>query len=122
MIGIDIADVRRIRKAIESKSFRDRVFTAAEQRYCDGKPVPHVSYAGLFCAKEAAVKAIKRGFGKGIMPTDIEIEHDENGAPVLNARGNATSVFATYNADVSISHDGDYAVAVVMLLDRSDKL
>ena len=53
MIGVDIARIARVGKAVESKPFRDRVFTAEEQRYCDGKPNPSESYAGIFCAKEA---------------------------------------------------------------------
>ncbi len=119
MIGVDIVRIARVGKAVESKPFRDRVFTAEEQRYCDGKPNPSESYAGIFCAKEAAVKAIKSGFGKGIMPTDIEISHDGNGAPVLNAHGNAQNEFSGYCADVSISHDGEYAIAAVMLYKRT---
>ncbi len=119
MIGVDIVRIARVGKAVESKPFRDRVFTAEEQRYCDGKPNPSESYAGIFCAKEAAVKAIKCGFGKGIMPTDIEISHDGNGAPVLNAHGDAEKKFFGYCADVSISHEGEYAIAAVMLYKRT---
>ena len=121
MIGIDIAQISRVRKAVESKAFRSGVFTAAEQAYCDGKPKPFESYAGLFCAKEAAAKALKVGFGTGIMPIDIEIGHDENGAPQLIAHGKAAQAFAAYRSDVSISHDGDYAIAAVMLCERTEK-
>ena len=119
MIGIDIVSIPRIAKAIENRAFRDGVFTAREQAYCDGKPCPQDSYAGMFAAKEAAAKSVKCGFGKGFMPIDIEIDHGDGGAPVLIAHGKATAVFQNYCADVSISHDGDYAVATVMLTQMS---
>lgn len=120
MIGIDIASIPRIRKAIESEAFVERVFTLSERNYCDGRGDPAASYAGLFCAKEAAVKALKRGFGGGIMPTDIEIGHDDAGAPTLCPCGKAAVLLGEYDADVSISHDGDYAVATVVLTPIND--
>lgn len=121
MIGVDVASIKRIEKAVKKQSFLNRVFTAKEQAYCNGKPRPHESYAGLFCAKEAAVKAVKGGFGKGVMPIDIEVDHEDGGAPILIFHGGAISVFSKYDAEVSISHDGDYAVAVVMLTKKVGK-
>lgn len=115
MIGIDTIRISRIKKAIETAAFKDKVFTAAEQSYCNGKADRAQSYAGIFCAKEAAVKALGIGFGSGIMPSDIEVVHSENGAPMLNFYGGAAEKFKPYSSSVSISHDGDYAVAAVEL-------
>ncbi|MCH5165677.1 MAG: holo-ACP synthase [Clostridiales bacterium] len=115
MIGIDIASVARIEKSIKNDAFISRVFTQKEQAYCNGRQRPAESYAGIFCAKEAAAKAIKRGFTGGLKPIDIEVDHDDNGVPLLVFYGNAGQVFSKFDADVSISHDGDYAVAAVML-------
>lgn len=121
MIGVDIAQISRIRSAINSDAFRNRVFTAKEQEYCDGNAHSENSYAGIFCAKEAASKAIGTGFGKGIMPTDIEVDHDALGAPVLMFYGNARAVFEKYRAHVSISHDGEYAISTVLLIAKQDR-
>lgn len=118
MIGIDTVYIPRIEKAIKSEAFRQRVFTEVERKYCDGRAHPAASYAGIFCAKEAAVKALKRGFGGGIMPSDIQIDHDSRGTPIFNACGKAAILLSGLNVDVSISHDGDYAVAAVMLTER----
>ena len=63
MIGVDIQKIARIKKSLESDAFAERVFTAAEREYCDSRALPEQSYAGMFCAKEAAVKAVKQGFG-----------------------------------------------------------
>lgn len=122
MIGIDIVRISRIQKAIERVAFKDRVFTAVEQSYCNGKANSAQSYAGMFCAKEAAVKALGIGFGGGVMPSDIEVAHSDNGAPMLNFFGAAAEKFKPYTASVSISHDGDYAIAAVELTRKGEKL
>lgn len=120
MIGTDIVKISRIADAVNSDAFLNRVFTNSEREYCDAKPDRAQSYAGIFCAKEAAVKAVKCGFGGGVMPTDIEIGHDGYGAPTLTARGGAARFFDGRTASVSISHDGDYAVAVVMITETAN--
>lgn len=120
MIGIDSVLISRIKKAIENKAFLDRVFTAAEQAYCSSRSDRAASYAGLFCVKEAAVKALGVGLGNGIMPSDIEVTHAPNGAPMLNYYRGAVKMFMPYNSSVSISHDGDYAVAVVELTAKGE--
>ncbi len=118
MIGIDTVHIPRIERAVKSAAFKERVFTENERNYCESRPHPAASFAGIFCAKEAAVKALKRGFGSGIMPCDIEIDHDKRGTPVFKACGKAAILLSSFSVDVSISHDGEYAVAVVMLSDR----
>lgn len=35
--GIDIIEIERIKKAIANKRFVQRVFTSAEQAYCEGR-------------------------------------------------------------------------------------
>ena len=118
MIGIDTVLISRIRKSIQSEAFINRVFTVEEQSYCNAKSDCAQSYAGLFCLKEAAVKAVGLGFGCGIMPTDIEVSHNENGAPVLLFHRAAIEAFAPHSVSASISHDGDYAVGIVELLPK----
>lgn len=115
MIGVDIQRIERIKKSLANSAFVERVFTEAEREYCKSRAVPEQSYAGIFCAKEAAVKAVKQGFG-AISPRDVEVLHSDNGAPRLRFYGNAVPFFAGCDVDVSISHDGEYAVAVVQVL------
>lgn len=112
MIGADIIKISRIAKAVEKPAFKNRVFTTYEIAYSDARPTPAESYAGLFCAKEAAVKALKLGFFRGIAPTDVEILHDGGGAPHINTERLRSVIGKTVSADISISHDGEYAIAV----------
>lgn len=114
-----MVSIPRMRKAVKNKAFLRRVFTENERLYCDSRPDPAMSYAGVFCAKEAAVKAFKGGFGNGIMPIDVEIVHTESGAPKVVLHGNAAQ-YSDGIFEVSISHDGDYAVAVVSVQTADD--
>ena len=58
--GIDIAEVQRIRNAIErhGERFLKRVFTDGEIQYCESKANRAERYAARFAAKEAGMKAI----------------------------------------------------------------
>lgn len=112
MIGVDIVFIPRIAKAIEKDNFVNGVFTADERAYCDGRGERVNSYAGLFSAKEAVVKALKCGYSNGIMPKDVEIAHNESGAPLVLLSEKIKDLFGECSVDVSISHDGEYAIAV----------
>ena len=59
--GIDIAEVPRIREAIErfGQRFLGRIYTAGEIRYCDSKANRIERYAARFASKEAAMKALR---------------------------------------------------------------
>lgn len=116
MVGVDIAEIARIKKAVKSDAFVSRVFTASERAYCEGKPCRETSYAGIFCAKEAAAKALGCGFSGGVAPTDFEVVHDGNGAPALKVSGVAASLAENCEINISISHDGAYAVAMVEII------
>ena len=99
-IGTDIVKISRIEKSINSPSFLQKVFTEGEREYCKKAE----SFAGIFACKEAYFKAI--GTGISLPLTDIEILHDDKGKPYINGIS---------NCDVSISHDGDYAIATVIV-------
>lgn len=121
MVGIDIVYIPRIAKAIQSEAFKNRVFKPQECVYADGRDEPINSYAGMFCAKEAVSKALKRGLGRGIMPTDIEIGHEASGAPIVIPHGDLKQYLSGYTCDLSISHDGDYAIAIAELIENGEQ-
>lgn len=113
MIGVDVCLISRIARAIGNERFVERVFTQGEREYCDGKTVPVRSYAGIYAAKEAVVKAL----GAGITDFnfhDVEITHCKNGAPKVALHGEAEKFANGAKLHVSISHDGDNATAVCM--------
>ncbi len=66
-LGIDIAEVDRIERAIRryGQRFLQRIFTPAEIDYCQSKANAFERFAGRFAAKEAAMKAIGTGWKQG---------------------------------------------------------
>lgn len=99
-IGTDIVKISRIEKSIKNDTFLQQVFTEREREYCKRAE----SFAGIFACKEAYFKAVGTGIKFPI--TDLEILHDDNGRPYING---------IENSDVSISHDGEYAIATVII-------
>jgi holo-[acyl-carrier protein] synthase len=112
-LGVDIIKVDRIRRTIDrfGERFFRRVLTAGEQRYVRGRPV---TMAGRWAAKEAVSKVLGLGV-RGIGWTEIEIERLPTGAPSVRLHGRAarrSEQLGMGRIAVSISHEGDYAVAV----------
>src|SRR5260370_33919578 len=89
--GIDIAEVPRIRHAIErfGDRFLQRIFTAGEIRYCDSKANRIERYAARFAAKEAAMKALGTGWNHGVRGRDCEWVRVPCGRPTSSFHGPA---------------------------------
>ena len=118
--GIDIAEVPRIRKAIErfGDRFLKRVFTPAEILYCDSKANRAERYAARFAAKEAAMKAIGTGWNHGVRWRDCEVTRMPGGRPTLTFHGKAAEFAAKLGAKhaaLSLSHTAEQAIAQVIL-------
>lgn len=118
--GIDIIEVHRIRDTIaRTPRFLDRVYTANERAYCEGKgEAMWQSYAGRYAAKEAFLKALKTGWRGKITWHDVEIVSDPDGVPLLNVTGEAKKILAKHlcnRTHLSISHTKDHAIAQVIL-------
>jgi holo-[acyl-carrier protein] synthase len=114
-VGIDLVQVSRIDRAAQrtGATFLDRAFTPAEQQLCAGVAA---RLAGRWAVKEAVMKALGQGLGQLPM-TDIEVLTEPSGAPRLTLAGAAGAVAARAGWScwsVSISHDGQYATAVVV--------
>lgn len=118
--GIDIIENKRIEKAINrfGKKFLHRVFTEKEIEYCLSKADKIPCIAARFAAKEAFVKAYYNAFGESIPYKNIEIT-GATGKP-------ATILLHTENIhskhqenglkfSLSISHEKNYSVAVVII-------
>ena len=64
-----------------------RMFTDEERLYCEGTARPAEHYAARFAAREAVLKALGCGFGKGVKVKDVSVAHADNGRPVAVLRG-----------------------------------
>lgn len=118
-IGTDLSRIARFERLLaDKKGVIDRLFTAGEKQYALEKknPAPHL--AARFAAKEAFLKALGLGLREGISWQDMDIERDMLGKPSMKLSGRAREVFEERNytsLHLSYSHDGDYAVATVVL-------
>ncbi len=93
-IGNDLAEVERIRAALENPKtgarFRARVFTEGEQVYCEHRGrSKYQSYAARFAAKEATMKALGRGWGRYVGWQDIEVVRRRGSRPEIVLHGKA---------------------------------
>jgi len=112
-LGIDIIKVERIAHALKrfGDRFPRRVLTDAENRYVRNRPE---NFAGRWAAKEAVSKVLGLGV-RGVGWTEIEIVRLPTGAPAVRLHRRAArraEQLGMGRIAVSISHEGDYAVAI----------
>lgn len=116
-VGVDIADVERIRTALErwGDKFVERTFSGREADYCRKHRDEAIRFAARFAAKEAFVKCM--GSARGIRWNEIELVNDRSGKPRIEVserirkRLEARKVRRVH---VSVSHTVQYAVAFVV--------
>jgi holo-[acyl-carrier protein] synthase len=123
--GIDIVEVPRLRKAIETwgESFLSKIFTPRETAYARSRRFSYQHLAGRFAAKEACMKALGIPKKWPLQWTQIEVMNDENGKPVVKFYDDALRLMKKLGVDevvVSLSHSKNYAVANAILF-RSGK-
>ena len=103
--GIDLVFVPRMKGFLENPAAVKKTFHSTEL-------VPNTPEhcAGIFAAKEAFFKAIQ------LAPRwlDVEIKKQKDGRPQLVLSELLAQKLQSY--DVSITHDGEYAAASVVLL------
>ena len=109
--GIDLIKIIRFESLISNKNFMTNNFSNDEIKYIDNSIE---TLAGLFAAKEALLKALKKGINNYCLK-DIEITHDSNKAPSFIFH-NELEELNNSNISLSISHDGDYAIAIVSII------
>lgn len=119
-IGIDIVDITRFERFLREgkNSLFRRVFTPGEIEYCGCKKKSAQHYASRFAAKEAFFKACGLGLREGMSWKDVEVVKDHLGKPVLQLHGRAGEIFREMGLKclhAALSHDGTYAVAMVVL-------
>lgn len=104
-IGVDIVDLNRF--DLKNERFIKHILSSKEYACfmkLDSEKRKREFLGGRFAGKEAYLKAYHKGIG-GIAFHNIEILNHEDGSPYLNDE----------NAMISISHEKDYAVAMVVV-------
>jgi holo-[acyl-carrier protein] synthase len=116
-IGLDTIEKERIAKAVSrwGSRFLRRVYTDRERHECERKQDRIGSLAARFAAKEAGMKALGTGWGKGVGWTDIEVAAGKAGLPCVVFHGKAHERMRKQRAYVSLTHDECAASAVVVI-------
>lgn len=113
MIGIDLIKTDRMKTLIDR--FGDR---GLKRFLCDSEIALVKNFktaAGFWAAKEACAKALGCGIGAECGFHDITLSKTPKGAPLIALSPRVSHLFSLRSASVSITHDGDYAIAVVAL-------
>lgn len=121
--GCDLVELSRFARKLEGGAGRleRRIFDERERDYCRGSAE---KAAAVFAAKEALAKALGSGiWGEaGIGFGDFHIRHESSGRPVAElspkALAFAAAIGELVSADLSLSHDGGYAMAFCTLVFR----
>lgn len=112
-IGTDIIQISRIEKSLEK--FGDKFkakFLNSQERALAKKTE---TLAGFWAAKEAIAKALGCGIGADLTFHDIILKKNPKGAPSFILSKEAQKVHQVKSASLSISHDGGFAIAVVVI-------
>ncbi|HTS02650.1 MAG TPA: holo-ACP synthase [Thermoanaerobaculia bacterium] len=118
-LGIDVCEIPRVAAALErhGRRFVERLFRPGEIRRPESSPAYAEHVAGLFAAKEAAMKALGTGM-RGVAFRELAIVRAPGGPPRLALFGRAAARgrrLGVTGAHVTITHGREIAAAVVLL-------
>ena len=112
-IGTDIVSISRIERAIQK--YGDRFCNRFLHQHEIELAHSSASLAGYWAAKEAVSKALGCGIGSQLAFHDIIISKNNRGAPHFTLSPQAQLLHQVIDSSLSISHDGGFAIAVVVL-------
>ncbi len=113
MIGVDLIKTSRMNRLIE------RFGEKALLRFLSPDEIKLVknykTASGFWATKEAVSKALGVGIGNECSFLDIKISKTQRGAPKIELSQKLKNNFNIKDTSVSITHDGEYAIAVVAI-------
>ena len=117
-IGVDAVRISRMEKWTGNKNLLERYFDPRELHLLQERGNGMLySLAAHFAAKEAFAKALGTGF-TGLVLRDIMVLNRKDQRPLLYTEGSALEAMknaGAVKAHVSLTHDGDMALAFVVL-------
>jgi len=120
-IGVDVCSIERMKRALDrhGERFFARICSERERKDLEGREPGDGARRAL--RREGGVRQGARRRARRRVH-DVEVRRRESGRPVLELRGTATDAVVKFGADrwhVSISHDAEVAVAMVVLEGRA---
>ena len=120
--GVDLVQISRIARAVDrfGERFLARVYTPQELAFTRKRAA---ELAARFAAKEAVSKALGVGVRvlspHGILWHEVETLNESGGKPYVLLHGRAAELAAAQGLTewaISLSHDGDMAIAFVVAI------
>ncbi|MBW7921345.1 MAG: holo-ACP synthase [Rubellimicrobium sp.] len=128
-IGTDLCNIERVERTLArfGDRFRNRVYTAREQRRAETRPYAvAATYAKRWAAKEACSKALGTGLRMGIAWKDMAVKNLHTGQPVMEVTGWAADRLAAMTPPgheaiihVTLTDDHPWAQAFVVIEARA---
>ena len=118
-LGLDMVQVGRVERLIERRGERvlRRLFTSREREYCEARRNRFASYAGRFAVKEAVMKLLGTGWGRGVQWVDIEVVRKRGQAPELQLHNRALEIAEKKGIGrihITITHDSGWSAAAAI--------
>ena len=119
-VGTDILQIDRVEAVVDrlGEKFVKRILTPAAQVEYNASSQPNRLLAKRFAVKEAVAKALGTGIGRGVSWQDIQLEHNADGAPLIQLSGGALKVASERGGnrvEISLADEIDYVVAFAVL-------
>lgn len=111
--GIDMVCVSELERAMRmgADRFSEQVFTDHELAEC-GQDMHRL--AGRFAVKEAVLKCLGTGI-RGIQLVDVRVTNDDNGKPLVDLAPSVLELAGEgAEFEVSMSHEGDFAIGMAV--------
>ena len=115
VVGIDALESSRMEHLLTTTRFLEKYFTEYEQTYAKQTVQFATRLAGLYCAKEAFLKALHLGIGGGVGLKEVEVKHNPDGSPYYHLTGQAKAEFAKLKLtqiSLSITHTDSLSMAI----------
>lgn len=117
-VGIDIIDAVRMENIAKNTAQLKKVFTESEIEYFTVSKNYLPRLAGMYCAKEAFLKALGIGVRNGIDFLEIQVDHEESGRPIYRLSDHIKDILKSlkiFDVQLSISHTDNFATAICIM-------
>jgi len=116
-IGLDIVEVKRIQKDIEDygDKFINRILSSKEIESYNKRLDKDIFLAGRFAAKEALIKALGKFLTDRPPYNELQVLNNSTGQPYFELSDEIWQKLKKASPMLSISHEKNYATAVVVI-------
>ncbi len=115
-VGVDMCRIARMSRLVSDRHFLERVFSDEEIAYALARPDPARHLAASFAAREAFSKASGVNLARVVF-RGVSVRRSDRGPSIKLGRMDLSirQLVEGHRFHLSLSHDGEYAVAFVVM-------